>query len=474
MTLERDASPDLIVEIPEGHQPEREYACSVVLESLLGLACRIHVAPGRHTTLIRVPGDPRYVEVVDAFFPLYGKDDGQASELAPTPHANWALPVPGIAHDPSMPILFGRPDAGGSYLASTSEHVSLGIDVFGSAFSMLTRHEECRPTSLDQHGRFVLAGSRMDRTGLWQRPIVDEYAKLLLHSLRLLWPGLPAAPGRYRLLLSHDVDRLFTVVRRPWPVVARHCLGDVLQRRDPGAAARRAVARVAATLGSWKREPVNTFDYIMDVSERRSIVSAFYFIPKNTEPRWDADYELEDPWVVELLQSISRRGHEIGLHGSYRSVEDAAMLRDEFLRLRTVTEARGIRQDRWGGRQHYLRWRSLESWTAWDAAGLDYDSTLGFAERAGFRCGTSHEFPVFDLRGRRRLALRERPLIAMDVTLLSSKYMGLDEQGALATVAELAAQCRLHGGCLTLLWHNTSLITHESRNLYEALLDVAA
>ena len=65
--------------------------------------------------------------------------------------------------------------------------------------------------------------------------------------------------------------------------------------------------------------------------------------------------------------------------------------------------ARGVRQEQWGGRQHYLQWANPTTWRNWDAAGLAYDCTLAFSEAVGFRTGTCHEYPVFDLVARRPL-----------------------------------------------------------------------
>ncbi len=67
----------------------------------------------------------------------------------------------------------------------------------------------------------------------------------------------------------------------------------------------------------------------------------------------------------------------------------------------------------------------------------------------GFRCGTCREFPVFDLRTRKALRLLERPLIAMDVTLLSQKYMALQPKRALDWIERLSDACHLLEGTFT-------------------------
>ncbi|MEA1048991.1 hypothetical protein U5801_04080 [Lamprobacter modestohalophilus] len=56
--------------------------------------------------------------------------------------------------------------------------------------------------------------------------------------------------------------------------------------------------------------------------------------------------------------------------------------------LRRVPDDEGIDQPSLGGRQHFLRWETSATARLWDANGLDYDSTLSYADRPGFRCGT--------------------------------------------------------------------------------------
>ena len=92
------------------------------------------------------------------------------------------------------------------------------------------------------------------------------------------------------------------------------------------------------------------------------------------------------------------RGHEIGLHPSYRTYLSPQQIKREFRILRHEAELAGIRQEQWGGRQHFLRWKAPDTWQGWEEAGLQYDSTLGYSDRPGFRCGTCYEYPVFNLR----------------------------------------------------------------------------
>ena len=45
---------------------------------------------------------------------------------------------------------------------------------------------------------------------------------------------------------------------------------------------------------------------------------------------------------------------------------------------------------------------------------MEWESSLGFPEKEGFRCGTCFEYSVFNIHKRKKLILKEKPLIVMD------------------------------------------------------------
>lgn len=169
------------------------------------------------------------------------------------------------------------------------------------------------------------------------------------------------------------------------------------------------------------------------------------------------------------MRRVHDRGHEVGFHAGFGTADDAGRTAEEFDHLRGVAGRRGVEQERWGGRQHFLEW-GPRTWRNWDEAGLAYDSTLAFREAVGFRTGTCHEYPVFDLVARRPLALREQPFQVMDVTLFGP--MGLRPDAALEAVLGIARACRRFRGDLGILWHNDEVLrTARQRRWYAALVD---
>jgi len=120
---------------------------------------------------------------------------------------------------------------------------------------------------------------------------------------------------------------------------------------------------------------------------------------------------------------------------------------------------------------HFLRWQQPTTLYGWEGAAMDYDSSLGYADRPGFRAGTCFDFPAFDIVADRALRLRIRPLIAMEVTVMRPKYMSLgDGERAFQKFKEMKDACRAVGGTFTLLWHNTQFRLLSERALYERVL----
>jgi hypothetical protein len=120
---------------------------------------------------------------------------------------------------------------------------------------------------------------------------------------------------------------------------------------------------------------------------------------------------------------------------------------------------------------HFLRWDQAVTLNAWSEAGMAYDSTLSYADRPGFRCGTCFEYPAFDVVNEQPLPVRVRPLIAMECTVMAPRYMDLGTgEAAAAKFAQLKEACRAVNGCFTLLWHNSQLDTAAERGLYQHVL----
>ncbi len=481
MTITRQATPGtsrlrMLVRAPEQRVPERRYILDLILGEWLGLEYSLEPGAGKAVTL-ELAGDPRgrQLSIPDT---LLGTSDADwlTPRCLPRPPLPWVeVPLPAVdvtaprALSRQIPVLYGAP-GGCPAWTETPAGLTFTVDVFGTAFFLLSRMEEVVASERDRHDRFPAGASIASIEGILNRPLVDECVDLLEAGLTALWPGFTRPRSEFRLRLTHDIDRPWSVRsgQPPWIAVGS-AARDLVRRREPALAARRLRAIADARNGRYDRDPLNTFDFLMRTSERHGLRSTFYFMAGGRQEDYDFRYRLSDPAFAPILRAVHERGHEIGLHASYMSYRSAVRMKAEASALIANCRAAGVDQPEWGVRQHYLRFANPETWRHHEAAGLKHDSSIGFAEQVGFRSGTCREHPVFDLRDGRTLPLRERPLVVMDATLFG--YLGLRADEAARRARAVVEVCRRHGGDAVVLYHNDSVVGSRRQAHYRELVE---
>lgn len=372
---------------------------------------------------------------------------------------NSPLPAPGLGNIPS-PLIIENPTG-----------FVINYNILGLTYWMLNRIEEIGRTDLDEHQRFPATSSHAYKYGYLERPIVDEWLHILGQVIQRLWPQLELKSHEFCIKVSHDVDAPSRYGFSTPKAMLKGIVGDIVKRRNLKSALTAPLVRFNSQSKLHPLDSFNTFNWIMDQSEKNNLTSAFYFICGRTDINKDANYEPEHPAIRNLMRQIHNRGHEIGLHPSYNSFQSPSIIKNEAGRLRRIMKEEGIHQDILGGRMHYLRWEHPTTLQAWNDAGMSYDSTLGYADRPGFRCGTCFEYPAFNPITQQQLNIRIKPLIVMECTVLDDRYLGLGySKEALEKILLLKYRCQTIRGSFTLLWHNSHFLTKQDKEIYKELL----
>jgi len=102
------------------------------------------------------------------------------------------------------------------------------------------------------------------------------------------------------------------------------------------------------------------------------------------------------------------------MHGSYQAYQNPTKMKAQKELLAQTLQSLHVKQTIQGNRQHYLRWDASQTPAYLDKAGFEYDTTGAYADRPGFRHGVCYEFSMFDFLGRKKLKLKQRPLIVMN------------------------------------------------------------
>ncbi len=344
-----------------------------------------------------------------------------------------------------IPLLFGEPT---EELLEESDTLVIHADIIASTYFLISRYEEMYKRKVrDIHGRFPGRESLSFRAGFLHRPIVDEYGAALRSKLRQMgWRVREPEPHFSMVNLTHDIDEPFEY--RGWRSFARALIKE---RKSPFKAFRLAFSN-----------PVNdrfyTFPRLLDwnrslrtaIPDRCRII--FFFKTPGKASQDVPNYSLKRALYRPLLSLVRNNGVEVGLHSNY-----SASLRPELIaeQRRLLMTDTGAEVD--ANRHHYLAAREPEDMQSLISAGIRHDYSMGYADVAGFRLGTSRPVRFIMPSTRRLTELVLHPLLAMDCTLDRPEYMGLDEDSALQLCETLIRHAHRHGGEVSLLWHNEYL-----------------
>ncbi|NCA81178.1 MAG: hypothetical protein EOM72_00330 [Opitutae bacterium] len=441
---------------------DQQQAAAHALEALCGGAVAsealVHVVYGPGASARPMP---EVVIVPSGFF---------ADEMYGTPAS---LPAPPLGQIEGTPLLFGSPRVERLTGPGGFPRLIVHADIVASAFFLLTRFEEVlRREVRDEHGRFTGRESLPFRAGFLHRPIVDEYGALLRQWLREVGVEMAEPPAEIRkVYLTHDLDEPWA-----WPNF-RMAVKSTLRnfRRRPAALLEPLFSHWGWTEG---RDPNDCFSWILaqdatlrDALGARRVEPVFFFRAGGDDPKDGYDY-LRNRRTKNLIRKIRDAGAGIGLHSSYSAGIDPGRIAAEKARLSEVSGC-PCRFNR----HHFLAAREPEDLNALETAGFTDDFTMGYADRPGFRLGTSRAVRWFDPVALRPSNVTLHPLTIMECTLDGEKYMHLDFEEARAACFALLGEVRKHNGEAVLLWHNTALSEQAAasgsyqRRLYLEVLD---
>jgi len=430
------------ITIPKNNILERKYIIDIIFGDFLGLEFQI-VENKKYQHWEVTLGNGNKLVFKDVFFNEYIND------LEYLKFENIPDKIEFIKNEfmveNDIPIIYGN-----EKLKVSENGIVCGIDIFASCFFMLTRWEEYVNKARDKHDRFPSDESLAFKNGFLGRPVVNEYICMLENMILKLDDDIKFKNHVPQIFISCDVDEPFDCTVKNSKKLVRTLAADLIKRKSPWEAFKRFRRYIFNKFSDYRYDENYTFDFEVQ----------------------NGCYELRDKEIKKLIKHIDSRGHEIGVHGSYQTYQNEEKTKKQKNMLENTLNDLGIHQKILGNRQHYLRWDSSITPTILANAGFEYDTTGGFASRAGFRYGVCYEFRMFDFLNRCKLSIKQRPLVVMECTVIDDIYMGLGYgEESMQLMKELKWKCHKYGGNFSLLWHNGSLKNQEARDFFRGILD---
>ena len=359
-----------------------------------------------------------------------------------------SMPLSPVPYYKNIPVLFGKP-----LIEQYEQQIICHIDVIAGSFFLLSRYEETINMYRDKFGRFSAKASYLYKNNLLHRPIVDEYSKLLCQLL-----GIPLPQDDIGISVTHDIDIPYTVFTI---LSALKRIGGNLLRHE-----KNACYPLLNLCGNPSKDPLYIFDYFIQNEQQlpHSCEMVYFVMSGGKRKPYDLPIYIDDKNFLYLFEKLANSGAEFGLHSSFESADNFEKLADEHHKLERKLGMRITKH-----RNHYLRSKEPKDFLHLIGLGIEEDYTMGYADIAGFRLGTSRKVRFINPYNKTLTSLILHPLLAMDNTLMGPGYMNLSQQEALSYVLDLLKQSV---GGSSLLFHNHILFANnELKQLYQAVIE---
>lgn len=412
-------------------------------------------------------------EILDCLY--FGEEPPEQSASIYFPKNNSPLDLEKVIWMNEIPVLYPCPEAKDSFYTLSGKRLTFHHDLLKSAFHLLSGYEEVRNGSLDQYGRYPYKESLPYKLGITGKPVVNYYFEIILEAMEAFSKAnnipFERTPVLKRpvLMVSHDIDRTLGYGFFETGFRFKQLLGlseSTLSRKETFKDACISLLHFLNPFST--KDPYWTFETLMKWEEERKFRGTYYFLEKDGGRNENSRYHFHEKRFKKLFRDLSKRGHEVGIHGTLQSAtnQDAMNSTVDKLRQASPEPVTGIRQ-------HYLKFTPDSTGQIQQKAGLKYDASLGFAEHDGFRHSYCWPFRLFDFKEDRCLDHWEIPLTVMEGTHFY--YRKLDLKSSRASVEALMEEVSKFNGVFSLLWHNHFFDEREIPGIvdhYTGILDL--
>ena len=348
-------------------------------------------------------------------------------------------------HNEYIPFIFSLP---GEIFHITNKTTFIRKDIVSSAFYFLSCYQEYFE-NLDGQKRYDYRKSFQFKNNLTETPVVDYYINILRKSIEITKPSMTninawGSLHKFGVSLSHDMDY--------WNYWTKEQVDSTLNYNKQR---------------FWKNPLASTYKYNFHLFHKKlffqenrrnksilnyesrlfndstvNLMSGLKHKDKD-EPRYE--YLNNEEYRAEITELLEER--TVGLHARPESAFDSKSFKEDLEELRK----KGFSPR--GCRFHNLAFDYQKSFKIMEENGIQFDSTLGFWESAGFRAGISFPFNPFNMDENRPFRIQEIPLIVMDVSFYSRIAMGVSLNAARQRIRNIIKKVSNHNGHISLLWH---------------------
>lgn len=173
-----------------------------------------------------------------------------------------------------------------------------------------------------------------------KRPVVDETLQIFLAFLAKNGFYVSSQKVEYSFQYSCDVDTPVLCYQKSFPIFSRHAISSLIKHRSL-----KRFSSICKSMFNIDANPFYTFPWICNELAQNSLAGCFNFKGGASSLKHDSPYSLSAEWIKKLIAMLTRSGHEIGFHPSYRTPEDASAFKRELANVKRPHRYQFVEED---------------------------------------------------------------------------------------------------------------------------------
>lgn len=295
-------------------------------------------------------------------------------------------------------------------------------DLIATIFYMINCLQELslKEGDLDKFGRYKFESSYQYKFNSIEINLVQKYIDQIVDLI-----GIKGRSRKSSFFISHDIDKIYGSLLEDGFWALKNLRIDVILT---------LLANEFIRKPHWKN-----IDKIIQIDSEYDVRSTFFWLVnkgKGISNIKNADYSIRKE--QKLLKLIEDSGFVNGLHKSCSEMS----IDDEINKGNLNTTFK---------RDHYLKFLPHKDWIKVSESNINFDASLGFVERYGFRNSYGGTFQPYNISEKKPYDFVEAPLNFMDNTF--HKYMKIN-QGDIGEIVIDFFEKNKENCLFSLIWHN--------------------
>jgi hypothetical protein len=334
------------------------------------------------------------------------------------------------------------------------------FDIFAAAFYLVSRYEEYLPFQPDKFGRFPFQESLAFKENFLDLPLINYWLEDFKTALRKKFPELVFRMKDFKFIPSYDIDIAYSYKYKG----LKRNLGGFCRSFFKG--------QWSYLLDRWdvlfykKKDPFDSYEWLDSLHLYCRTRAYYFFLLAKKQVGVDKNIAPDKPEMRSLV-SYHANGYTVGIHPSWQSGDEEAVLMEEVDELEKITGS-PVKYSR----QHYIRMTLPQTYRRLMDVGIEKDFSMGYGSRNGFRASIASSFYWYDLGTERKTGLMLFPFCFMDANSFYEDH--LSPKAALAELMEYYRKIKQVNGLMVTIWHNNFFGTDPMfagwKEVYEVFL----